>query len=549
MNLRRRTADESGIALVMALGIVVVLAIATVSVISYATSGLHASRLDQSGLQASAYAESALQATYSLLSRQNTTGGNPAAANLLGCSGAAGPTDTSGPSNCTTPAPLVVCVAVPAPCAAGTPGTATIVGFFSGTNPSSYAGVAVPSSTWLIAAVGYARNETRAAGVTKSARATVKISPLDAGAVASVWNHIFITAPLVPNQCQIDFGGNGITVNVPIYVIGNLCLSGQNVSVQENTAGQPIDLQVGGKLVLSGSGSKVGTDLLHPITSGVVVGGCTVVGVTAGGIPCSSGFNYWVKTPDQFVPNDAPSLNAAQMATNYASFDPGPRHTCLAGVISPGPPLADSVFDNLSLVSGEPDTSGSVVAGGAFELAPATSYSCISKNGAAVGQLTWNASTRQLTVNGSIFVDGNMTISQSLTYTGAAVIEVAGIVTVNGNATSICATGPPCDFTSWQGGSANRSMLTLAPLAQNTNAITFTNNNQTFQGSLWTQPSSAMTFQKNGVAIEGPVSVGRFDSSFNNAQIKALPTIVNMPVGAPIPPNTSASLGPLVRTG
>jgi hypothetical protein len=57
-----------------------------------------------------------------------------------------------------------------------------------------------------------------------------------------------------------------------------------------------------------------------------------------------------------------------------------------------------------------------------------------------------------------------------------------------------------------------------------------------------------MTFVKNGVQIQGPISVGNFDASFNNASFKPLPVIKNMPVGAPVPPNTSASIGALTIT-
>src|SRR5205807_1535990 len=123
---------------------------------------------------------------------------------------------------------------------------------------------------------------------------------------------------------QLDFGGNGITVNVPVYVIGNMCLSGQGASVQESAGGQAVDMQVGGKLVLSGSGSKVGVDSTHPITSAVVQGGCTTVSVSSATTACSSNsFNYWVGAADTFVPNDAPSMSAADMAKHYANFDPG----------------------------------------------------------------------------------------------------------------------------------------------------------------------------------------------------------------------------------
>jgi len=538
--VKRLRPDERGFALVLALGVMIVLAIVVTAVIDYTSSNSRSTAFDQAKQSATQYAEAGMSAAYSILNYKNTTGANPAAANLLGCAGVGGATDATGPSNCASPAPLNFCIAASG-CGPRTAGSASVLGYFSGTNPGSYDGYSVPASTWLLEATGYARNPNTGGIVAKTAVATVNISALSAGAVASVWNHIFITAPLEANSCQLDFSGNGIIVDVPVYVVGNFCLSGQNASVQEVTGGQAIDMQVGGKVVLSGSGSKVGADSSHPITSGVVVGGCTTVSVSSGTQPCSpSSFNYWVSTPDTFIQNDAPTLSASDMATNYAAFDPGPKHPCQAGT-NPAP-LAASVFDNdtASNLSNEPNNSGST-----FELTPNSSYSCISQSGSGTGQLTWDNSTKRLTVNGSIFIDGSMTISQSATYTGTAVIELAGTFTINGNSTTLCATGPPCDFTSWQGSGAAKSMLTIAPLIANATAITFTNNSQTFQGSLWTQPSSAMTFVKNGVSVQGPISVGKFDSTFNNASIKPLPVITNMPVGAPVPPNTGANLSPL----
>jgi len=57
-----------------------------------------------------------------------------------------------------------------------------------------------------------------------------------------------------------------------------------------------------------------------------------------------------------------------------------------------------------------------------------------------------------------------------------------------------------------------------------------------------------MTFLKNGVTVEGPISIGKFDNTFNNATFIPLPVIKNMPVGAPIPPNTGASVGAMTVT-
>lgn len=550
--MSKRLRQEDGIALVMALGITIVLSIMVFAMISYTTSSQRSSQLSSGGVMATHYAEAGTNGAYSVLvSQNNIAGGNPTAANSFGCSGATGPTDTNGPSNCTSPTPKVFCL-TSTTCTAGSVGSVSVYGFFSGTNPATFHGVTVPASTWLFVSTGYSRNPSGAI-TAKTTMSTAKISPLDAGAVASIWNHIFMTAPLVANVCQADFAGNGMTITSPLYVVGNLCLSGQNVAIYEAANSQPIDLQVGGKLVLSGSGAKVGTDSTHKITSGVVVGGCTTVSVASATSPClpspaSPSFNYWVTTADTFVPTEAPEVSAADQASDYASFDPGPLHTCKTGVTSPGPPLADSVFDYAPAANaaGEPNLSGSGSSGGSFELLPNASYSCLSKTG--TGQLTWDNTSKTLTVNGSIFIDGNLTLSQSATYTGTAVIEVAGTINFKGNNTSICATSP-CSFSNWQGSSSNKSMLTLVALhAGPAASIIFNDNAMTWQGSLWTQPSSKMTFVKNGVSVEGPISVGGFDATFNNASFYPLPVIKNMPVGAPLPPNTGVIVGPLVVT-
>ena len=295
-------------------------------------------------------------------------------------------------------------------------------------------------------------------------------------------------------------------------------------------------------------GSKVGADSLHPITSGVVVGGCTTVSVTSATTPCSpAGFSYWVSSVDTWVPNEAPSLTATQMANNYASFDPGPLHPCQTGT-TPAPPAASAFDSTLSGAAVEPDTSGSVSAGSAFELTPNFSYSCLSQNGASVGRLTWDNTAKVLTINGSIFFDSNLTISQSATYTGTAVIEAAGNININGNGTKICAVyssqSNNCDWTNWQGTTSNRSMLTLVSLTTASPSMSFTNNAQSFQGSLWTQPTGSVNFVKNGINIEGPISVGTFDASFNNASFQPMPVITNMPVGAPfalqVPPSATS---------
>jgi Tfp pilus assembly protein PilX len=551
--VRERLRQEDGVALLLALGFSIVLSILVFSMTSYVTANQHNAQNSSTEQVARAYAEAALNTAYSRISYANTqaaiSGGlSPSKPNLLGCG-----TGNGGASDCSTIAPLctsfVAGVSCPSPYAS-TAGTATIYGYYTGTNPGAFSGIPAAASTWVLVATGYARNASGTA-VGKTLRGTVTISAANAGAVASVWNHVFLTAPLVPNVCQASFNGNNMQITVPLYVIGNLCLSGQNVSVTERSGGQPIDLQVGGKLSLSGAGSSVGDYSVNPtapITSGAVVGGCTSGAITTSTASCTNGtYRYSQKYAGTYVSQSDPELTSADILDDYTSFDPGPNHPCATGGLAAG------VFDRTvnSGFTGEPDVSGSVTSGAAFELAPTNSdYTCVSQSGAGKGRLSWNHTTHTLTINGGIFFDSNLTISSNVTYTGTAVIEAAGTVTFGGNSTQVCAVNTSCLFTNWQGSSGHNDMLTLVSLASgNSQAIHFTDNSQRFQGSLWTRPSSGMSFDKNGVDVQGPMSLGSFDASFNNATFEPLPVIKNMPIGAPVPPNVSASISPLNIVG
>jgi hypothetical protein len=548
--LRHRVVhDERGIALVIALAISVALSLMTSGVIVYVTANQNSAKHDLGDNRALALAEAGLQQAYSTIIRQNTiVGGNPVNPALFGC--AAG---TSGVSDCTTISP--VCISVAVTCSGTTPqdGTARLYGVYGGLTGTTYQGWSVAKSTWLLVSTGFAYSATARRIDAKTEMANVLISPLSAGGVASLWNHIFVTAqPTSPPSCQLNFSGNSTIVDVPVYTIGNVCLAGQGVAVKEMPGGQKIDLMVGGVLSMSGGSASVGdysTTPVTPITSGVVQGGCTIsatLTANSGYPACTNGtFRYSVSNTDTYITNDAPDLSASQVQSNFQNFDPGPKHPCATGGT-----LASTVFDNSiqSDLTKEPDASAA-----SFELTPTSSdYTCVSQSGSSVGQLSWNHTTGVLTVNGSIFIDGNVTIASTATYTGTAILEAAGTITFTGNNQTVCnvysAVTKDCDFTHWQGSSTNKSMLTLAALNVKgaAAAINFAGNAESFQGSIWMPSTSQITFAKNGVHIEGPIAVGSFDATFNNAVFEPLPVITNMPVGAPIPPNTSASIGPLL---
>jgi hypothetical protein len=346
----------------------------------------------------------------------------------------------------------------------------------------------------------------------------------------------------------------------PIYSIGNVCFTGNSDKLYEN--GQPVDLMVGGMLVFAGSSDQIGQSSTQPITSGVVVGGCAA-SVTGTATPCGNGsWPYYVKNSEQYVSQDAPALTNAQIEADYTNADPGPKQTCTAGT-SPAP-LADNQFDyNVAGTEGSstlPDTSGSGSSGGTFNLTPTSSYACISKNGTNTGYLIWNAGSTSITVsgitvpaktlavNGNIFFDSNLQVTQSGTYQGTAMIMTSGTITfpVGTNNVTFCAQNTSCTYSNWQGGTGNNSMLTLASIAaNNSSAIALNGNSDVFQGSLYTQPSSGLALGGNSANPQGPMSIGTITITGNSPILNPLPAIKNMPVGAPLPPNTGVAIDPI----
>jgi hypothetical protein len=556
--------QEDGVALVVALAFSVALSLLVFGMTQYVTANQNNAKRSHSDAQAKAYAEAALDTAYSRIQYSNSqlamlSGINPAKPTLLGCG-----TGANGASDCSTVTPL--CMAFTGTCGGSTKiGTAEVYGYYSGTNGGTFAGLSEPASTWVLVGTGYAAGPDAKMNV-KSLRATVTISAGGSGAVASVWNHIFFTAPLVPNTCQANFTSNSTVLDIPIYVIGNLCLAANNVAIKEVAGGQAIDLQVGGKLAFTGNGDTVGdftTTPATPIPSGVVVGGCTTsIATTGTDCPTQWASQYKVANVGTFIPQDDPSLTDAQVKADYTNFDPGPLHTCQTGT-TPSP-FADNKFD-FSIASGEgstvlPGNSGSGSSGTSMDLTPSSSYACISKNGASVGYLIWNNSSsgsitvsgvtvpaKTLAINGSIYFDSPITISQTMTYQGTAIIMASGQINFPTNNMTICAVNTSCVFTNWQGNSGNNDMMTLATVLKNSaTAVNWTGNQITFQGSLWTPPSSTLMENGQGTPVlQGPAALGSINVIGNSFVFRPLPVIKNMPVGAPVPPNVSATISPL----
>jgi hypothetical protein len=131
----------------------------------------------------------------------------------------------------------------------------------------------------------------------------------------------------------------------------------------------------------------------------------------------------------------------------YQNAAPGPKHGCSSS--SGTPP----VFDTDSLRNNSVATS--------FSLTPAASYSCTS----GTGQISWDANSRTLTVNGTVFIDGSAKVDNGLvnTYTGQGTLYLSGTFLMS-SSSKLCAklasTGTDCDFAGWDPSSATLIVVT-----------------------------------------------------------------------------------------
>jgi hypothetical protein len=158
-------------------------------------------------------------------------------------------------------------------------------------------------------------------------------------------------------------------------------------------------------------------------------------------------------------PSSGPPDNPSNMGFWYQNADLGPLSPCTTSTGTPPKfDTASGVPDNSINWSASPTT--------VINLTPAASYTCKSMAGSTtLGELSWNASTNLLTVKGTIFFDGSITINSGAIarYTGQATIVASGTFGMKNS--SICATHTgytgACDFTATSPWDPNKSALVI----------------------------------------------------------------------------------------
>ena len=543
-------ASERGFALVLALGVTVVLSMTVVTVIEATTANERTAVQSKNRVSAYSLAEAGMNYATSILSTSNAYDphvlhpqppnqpadcanppANPAGAQTLG----------------NTCSPFVYTL---------DGGTATVTGTFDSN-----------TANWSITSIGQVRNPYGGQQTTRTITSTVHIraTPSQHNYVTA-WNYVFVK-DTTSNICNVQLD-QSTNFSVSLYVAGNLCFKNSAYIAETNTS-DPINLEVLGKIVyLSGSQKGIGdTSLTNngQITSAKIGSGCaTSVGGTAHTCTPPSDY-FYVKSGgySQTAPAiTSPNLTDTDFQGYYTSAYIGRVQSACSASANGGTTLTASSFDNNTTALDGTGNNGSL---GTFDLTPSSgSYSCQVKDGSGnvIGELDWDNTNKLLKVRGTVYIDGSVLLSQSAAYQGVtssgvhtsgnsdgqggmAVIYASG--GLSSNNVHLCgwntATDKPattdgklpidanCDYSQW---SPNTSMLMFV-LHGTTGFNIGGGSSCYFQGAVYAVGAAVLGQQclTDGPFISGTLSVGQ------GVNMRPLPGITDLPVGAPGNPNTA----------
>ncbi|MFL5960931.1 MAG: hypothetical protein ACJ75G_11785 [Gaiellaceae bacterium] len=526
----RPLADERGQSLVIAMLVLFVLAVSLASVILFTSGNQRNSNYQKSAQVATSLAEAGVNNAVSILS-------NPANANTLELS---------------TLMPSTEATAYSKP--------------YSGGTVKWWGNLDTATEVWTLHGKATVANPTGGSSIVKTMSAQVQVHPPNPSNLkVGVWNTIY--SPYGPSSTCDTTVAQGVTMSVPLWVGGNLCLA--------NSAIVNAPVWVGGFFFANNKQASIGTSS-SPVTSraqaganpvhissyckvqnsGTIVNPCVKEPANPSTNVFLSMTGVWnpqiaqASMPD-FVDVTAPAIcwNGAQTGCGanvppggwYTYASPGPLHGCDAATKTGTPPTFDTngVMDE------------SVLPGGTFNLTPTTSYTCRT----AQGELSWNATTRTLTVYGTIFIDGSITASSSssapITYGGGTwstctttlpcdgVIYVSGTVYITGEklCAKVNAGNTDCDWTNW-----NPNQRILVFLAHDQGTQSGVSNGQgivvgpsqtSFQGGLYAD------YQVNtgqGAATQGPLVSGTQTVVTGQQFQGSFPSINILPISIQGPP-------------
>lgn len=431
--IRNRLADESGIALVVALGITVVLSISVTTAVYYTSTNARSANVSKDRGTAYFLAEAGINSAMSILSRPT----NNALDKYALC-----PDATSNP-----PLPCMHDSTSDSSTTVYKEGTVSWYGTLS-TNP------ALGTAWWTVTSTGYVRNPTSptASQLKRTLTATIAVIPTTSQPLNNPsWDYIFVRAPnwsgTALSGCDMTLQ-QSVNVTSNLYVLGNLCF--QNTS--KMSSGK---LYVKGSVDLQQNANQVGTSTV-PISQMHVGMGCRYRSQSLHN-PCVQGAgggagtadNVWATVLDNTVQVITPPT--VDWDGWYLNASPGAYFPCDAAYNNPGDPAVPSwSFDTPVAAMADSDAHKLTYRNdnqGIVNLTPATSYKC--KN--AGGEISWDATNKILTVAGTIFIDGSATVQNGVVnrYQGSATLYLWGTFLLKNSKLCPYSSGTTCTTSNW----------------------------------------------------------------------------------------------------
>jgi Tfp pilus assembly protein PilX len=528
----KRLHDESGIALVMALMVMFVLTIVTTSVIFYTTSNQHSSQLSLTRDGSYRLAEAGINNAMAVLGSPpdlvTGIGNNALDPNVL----------------CGLPTSSTRSYTSTSPC--------TIKDVYANGYVIWTGVLNAGTATWLITSTGYVVNTNvkTASPVYSSRRLTVSVAvhptltqPLN----TPVWNYIYATKPASPPPTCDESVTQSVTISSPFYVEGNLCL----FNTASITKGP---LVVKGRMILNNASKNfVGTSAL-PLSDAHIVNGCTVATTTH--TPCNwngsatvQGLdNLWATTLNTTVPAGL-SPPVPNWNNWYLNASPGPYFPCQT--ISGQAPLSPPIFDNIV----DTDVTHSDAQKLAYQnnsvaiqdLTPGYNYRCQTVS----GELSWNNTTKLLTIKGTMYIDGSVYIQNGAVnrYTGQGVIYLGGTLFMKNS--SLCGTiyNGACDLRTYQASPAqgwdpNTALICFVAKGIGTGGLVSPSDSAQFvsanlQGAVYAAGNIEVGTTSN---VDGPM-VGS-EVILGQSVTTSFPSITIVPQGMPSNPTAYAQIDP-----
>src|SRR5213082_2202547 len=546
MRLWRRVQlrSECGMALVMALGMTMVLGIAGTTAMVYSTSNSTQAYQTRSRGNAFSLAESGINNSMAILDLPTNNALDP---DVL-------PKCTSNNTKYSDPT------------ATHTSTSTWLHATYSG-GSVDYCGTLIRASAlWYLTSIGNTQNPNKASGtVTRTLEATVTVTPTVSQPLNNpVWNYLY--AGNTGSACDQTLNNN-ISGSSRMYVAGNLCLSpnvqlaqstvivGGNLDVANNAAvgantsmSTRVETYVGGNCRYGSnsppwvacSGNQDANHIYSKLSDGTTVAVNHTAPIVA---PPTADFVGWYQNA---IPGPAQSCTNASGATptfdnNYPTCDnsvstvfdltPSTSYTCRVGrgasttlasaitssqtsitvASASGFPTSGNFRvriddEDMTVTGGQGSTSWTVTRGvNSTTAANHVNAQTVEQDDAGTsGELSWNATTKTLTVSGTIFIDGSAKVSNGAlnTYNGQATLYLSGTFYANG---SLCGatSGTSCNFAGWN---PDKELLMIVANGNggqvNPGDGVYIANNFSYEGGFYA--TNAVEFGNN-VNIDGPV--------------------------------------------